>query len=78
MPRMRKMLVILSQRRMVAARRKKSMRRMKTKMVGRLMFRQRGRGRTKMIRMTMMMVERMTRDHPSDRVGPLLGLRTDH
>ena len=71
------MLVILSQRRM-AVRRKKSMRRMKTKMVGRLMFRQRGRDRIKMIRMTMMMVERMTRDHPSDRVGPLLGLRTDH
>ena len=77
MPRMRKMLVILSQRR-TAVRRKKSMRRMKTKMVGRLMFRQRGRDRIKMIRMTMMMVERMTRDHPSDRVGPLLGLRTDH
>ena len=71
------MLVILSQRR-TAVRRKKSMRRMKTKMVGRLMFRQRGRDRIKMIRMTMMMVERMTRDHPSDRVGPLLGLRTDH
>ena len=71
------MLVILSQRR-TAVRRKKLMRRMKTKMVGRLMFRQRGRDRVKMIRMTMMMVERMTRDHPSDRVGPLLGLRTDH
>ena len=26
-----------------------------------------------MIRMMMMVVERMTRDHPSDRVGPLLG-----
>ena len=26
-----------------------------------------------MIRMTVMMVERMTRNHPSDRVGPLLG-----
>ena len=49
------------------------MRRMKTKMLGRLMFRQRGRCRIKMIQMMMMMMERMTRDHPSNRVGPLLG-----
>ena len=42
-------------------------------MVGRSMFWQRGRGRIKMIRMMVMMVERMTRNHPSDRVGPLLG-----
>ena len=65
------MLMILSQRG-TAARRKKSMRRMKTEMVRRLMYRQRGRGRIKMIQMIQMMVERMTRDHPSDRVRPLL------
>lgn len=39
--------------------------------VGRLTLQQRGRGRVKMIR-TMMTVERMTRDHPSDRVRPTL------
>jgi hypothetical protein len=76
---MRKMPVILNRRRMV----RRKMLRKRTKMtmtvmpVGRLTLQQRGRGRVKMIQ-TMMTVERMTRDHPSDRVRPLLGLRSDH
>lgn len=76
------MQVTLNLRKMV--KRKKSMKRMKMKMMtgvlGRLRHRQKGRDQIgTMIQMMMtMMVEKMMRDHPSDRGRPHLGLRTDH
>lgn len=74
------MQVTLNLRKMV--KRKMSMKRMKTmtRVPGRLRHHQKGRDRigTTIQMMVTMMVERMMRDHPSDRGRPHLGLRTDH